>query len=128
MMLKFSETKKVRLSLELDFLSNEKDVYKAHKKAANSKVLLKAGKALTAGDVELSNGNAIKKIAHGTKSVKITAKVKQSAQNKAQKMPEIFLNQAREYKIKELQNSYYKLSSRQKKKVGSIANYIKTNL
>lgn len=129
-MSKFSEYKKVKLRLELDFLNNEKDVYIAHKKAANSKVLLKAGKAMTAGDVELSNGKTIKIIAHGAKSVKITGKAKQKAQNTAQKMPEKFMNYAREYRIRELQDSYYKLSSRQKKKLGfkNLGEYIQANI
>lgn len=127
-MSKLTESKKVRLSLELGFLNNEKDAYTAHKKATNSKVLLKAGKALTAGDVELSNGKTIKTIAHGAKSVKITAKVKQKRQNEAERMHQKLMSEAREYKIKELQDSYYKLSSRQKKKVGSIQEYIKANI
>ena len=122
------DAKSIKRQLEIEIFNNEKDTYKAHKKAAQTKVLLKAGKAQTAGDVELSNGKTIKRIAHGVKSIKITAKVKQKRQNEAQYMHQRFMNEAREHKIRELQDSYYKLSSRQKKKVGSIQNYIKANL
>lgn len=124
------DTKSIKRQLEREIFNSEIDTYKAHKKASQTKVLLKAGKAQTAGIVETSDGSKYYAIVHGTKSVKVTGKAKQSAQNTAQKMPEKFMRQAQIAKIEELKNKFFALSSRQKKKLGfkNLEEYIQANI
>lgn len=124
------DTKSIKRQLEREIFNTETDAYKAHKKASQTKVLLKAGKALTAGIVEVSDGSQYYAIVHGAKSVKITGKAKQSAQNMAQKMPEKFMRQAQTARIEELKNKFFALSSRQKKKLGfkNFEEYLQANI
>ena len=124
------DTKSIKRQLEREIFNSEIDTYKAHKKASQTKVLLKAGKAQTAGIVETSNGTQYYAVSHGVKSVKITGKAKQAAQNSAQKMPEKFMRQAQTARIEELKNKFFALSSRQKKKLGfkNLEEYIQANI
>lgn len=124
------DAKSIKRQLEREIFNTETDAYKANKRASQTKVLLRAGKAQTAGIVETSNGAQFYSIAHGAKSVKITSKAKQSAQNSAQKMPEKFMRQAQTAKIEELKNKFFALSSRQKKKLGfkNLEEYIQANI
>lgn len=125
-----NDAKIIKRQLEHEIFESELDIYKAHIKASQSKVLLKAGKSNTAGIVELSDGSQYYNIARGATSVKITSKAKQTAMNTAEKMPEKFMYQAKNLRIEDLKNEFYSLSSRQKKKLGfkTLQDYIKANL
>ena len=128
--LRKNDAKIIKRQIECEIFESELDPYKANIKASQSKVLLKAGKAMTAGVTELSDGSQYYSIARGATSVKITSKAKQVAMNTAQKMPEKFMIQAKAARIEDLKNEFYSLSSRQKKKLGfkTLQDYIKANL
>lgn len=80
----------------------------------------------------INGGNGYYNVANKeTTSVKITSKAPQNAMRKAEKMHEIFAKEVGQHeaeKIYNLKQSFYNLSSRQRKKYEGLTDYIKTHL
>lgn len=98
------------------------------------KALIRTKKAGTVNGVQtLSDGTTYNKAVHLAKSIKITGKAKQKAQNDAYKADSKLLKLAaktrREEFIKSLVDTWNGLSSRQKKREGKdLTQYINTKL